>query len=64
MNTTNTPVELFLFLLVRDHLPIGTINQILLDVEKALNNGPVDYIGDAELISKWTEIKTKHLLGT
>ena len=53
-STTNSKLVTFMYLLMRDHLPAGTIEQIIVDIDKQesfiLSNG---YLGQyAEDIEK------------
>lgn len=59
--TQNTRVELLLFLLARDHLPTGVINQVLLNIEDLQEEG-IEYIGDAFYLGQWASVKADRLL--
>lgn len=61
---TNLKLELFLFFLARDHLPLGTINDIILQAKQIDSDNvrnEVEYLEDAQFIGSWAKAKATDL---
>lgn len=61
MNAT-TRIELLLFLLARDHLPVGILNQIMIDIDNVREHTDISYEGDGLYLGQWAAVKAHNLL--
>ena len=63
MDTNIKDLQLFLFLLMRDHLPSGVIVDMVENVENCKHTS-IDYIGDANCLATYAEKLAKRILIT